>query len=446
MASIDRRPNGTLPGALAGVSRPARSGRRHFDRKADAQRFLDALRGDLARGIYIDPASGRMPFRAYAEEWRAAQMHRPSTASQCETYLRLHAYPTLGDRPIGSIRRSEIQAWVKDRSARPRPRLGRARLPLGGDDLQGGRRRPAHRLRRPASGSSSPSGDHGEITPLEVEAVEALADAVPPPLPGARSSSPPALGLRQGECFGLTVDRVDFLRRQVRVDRQLVGARPASPEFGPPKSQAGFRTVPDARRWSTEALAAHLAAFGAGPERPGVHQQPRRARCGGTPSARSGTALLPPAGLPPGATFHDLRHFYASLLIAHGCSVKAVQRRLGHQSAMETLDTYSHSGRTATTRPARQSTRFWASHAPVWPSGFDRALGAVIRSCLGHKTALSLGRFLASTVEPGFDPAGSKRRRWPTSVVTCRTSTSWECPMAWCPRPATPAALSPAPS
>jgi integrase len=48
------------------------------------------------------------------------------------------------------------------------------------------------------------------------------------------------------------------------------------------------------------------------------------------------------AELPEWATFHDLRHFYASLLIARGCSVKAVQKRLGHQSAMETLDTYSH--------------------------------------------------------------------------------------------------------
>jgi integrase len=49
-----------------------------------------------------------------------------------------------------------------------------------------------------------------------------------------------------------------------------------------------------------------------------------------------------PPGLPTGATFHDLRHFYASLRIAHGCSVKAAQKRLGHQSAMETLNTFSH--------------------------------------------------------------------------------------------------------
>ena len=33
---------------------------------------------------------------------------------------------------------------------------------------------------------------------------------------------------------------------------------------------------------------------------------------------------------------------YASLLIRHGESVKTVQSRLGHASAVETLDTYSH--------------------------------------------------------------------------------------------------------
>jgi integrase len=37
-----------------------------------------------------------------------------------------------------------------------------------------------------------------------------------------------------------------------------------------------------------------------------------------------------------------MRHFYASLLIRHGESVKVVQGRLGHATAAETLDTYSH--------------------------------------------------------------------------------------------------------
>lgn len=58
---------------------------------------------------------------------------------------------------------------------------------------------------------------------------------------------------------------------------------------------------------------------------------------------------------PGGTTYHDLRHFYASLLIDHGESVKVVQRRLGHASATETLDTYSH----------------------LWPDSEDRTRDAV---------------------------------------------------------------------
>jgi integrase len=40
--------------------------------------------------------------------------------------------------------------------------------------------------------------------------------------------------------------------------------------------------------------------------------------------------------------FHDLRHGYASMLIAGGCSVKAVQKALGHASSATTLNLYVH--------------------------------------------------------------------------------------------------------
>ncbi|MEK7426898.1 MAG: tyrosine-type recombinase/integrase, partial [Actinomycetota bacterium] len=40
-------------------------------------------------------------------------------------------------------------------------------------------------------------------------------------------------------------------------------------------------------------------------------------------------------------TFYDLRHFFASVLIASGCSIKQVQMALGHDSARITLDTYA---------------------------------------------------------------------------------------------------------
>jgi integrase len=50
----------------------------------------------------------------------------------------------------------------------------------------------------------------------------------------------------------------------------------------------------------------------------------------------------PAAGLPEGLRLYDLRHTCASLLIAQGASVKAVQAQLGHATASITLDTHGH--------------------------------------------------------------------------------------------------------
>ena len=49
-----------------------------------------------------------------------------------------------------------------------------------------------------------------------------------------------------------------------------------------------------------------------------------------------------PVGVPDGFRFHDLRHYFASLLIAQALDVKAVQKSLRHSSAKTTLDTHGH--------------------------------------------------------------------------------------------------------
>jgi integrase len=89
-----------------------------------------------------------------------------------------------------------------------------------------------------------------------------------------------------------------------------------------------------------DALAAHLANYPAGVD--GFVFAP-----GGKPIRRTTfgsvwRAAVKAADAPTGTGFHELRHYYASLLIRHGQSVKVVQARLGHASASETLDTYSH--------------------------------------------------------------------------------------------------------
>lgn len=150
-----------------------------------------------------------------------------------------------------------------------------------------------------------------------------------------------ATGMRQGEVFGLTIPRLDLLRRVVRVEQQLITIQGREPYLGPPKTEASVRTIP-LPLIVVDSVAAHLAEYEPGELRTvfsGDRSEPlRRNRF----SERVWRPAVTRAGLRPGTRFHDLRHYYASLLIRHGESVKTVQARLGHASATETLDTYAH--------------------------------------------------------------------------------------------------------
>ena len=139
---------------------------------------------------------------------------------------------------------------------------------------------------------------------------------------------------------GLTVDRLDFLRRVVHVDKQLVTVTGRPSFLTAPKTAASVRTIP-LPQVVLDALAAHLGAF------PPLGDGFVFVTAAGNPIRRTAfgdvwRAAVQAAGAPAGTGFHQLRHFYASLLIRHGESVKTVQARLGHASASETLDTYSH--------------------------------------------------------------------------------------------------------
>jgi len=177
-------------------------------------------------------------------------------------------------------------------------------------------------------------------------------------------------GLRQGEIFGLTEDRVNFLKRTIEVDRQLAGSAKGQPIFGPPKTPSSARTVPLPSTVATE-LAEHIRIFGTGTQgmlfsaRNGV---PLRRGWFSTnvwvPARTKVRATIPE--MPETAGMHDLRHFYASLLIRHSESVKVVQARLGHATAAETLDTYSH---------------LWPDSDETTRAAIDAEFGLAPRSC-----------------------------------------------------------------
>src|ERR1019366_8924650 len=139
-------------------------------------------------------------------------------------------------------------------------------------------------------------------------------------------------GLRIGEALGLNVSDVDFLRRTVKVERQ----RLQSGRIGPPKTPKSARSVPLGQVVIDE-LAAHLAAYPSdGPLFTITTGEPLGYPTWLSTWGRAGKVVA------KAVDTHSLRHFYASALIAGGASVKVVQTRLGHGSAVITLNTYGH--------------------------------------------------------------------------------------------------------
>ncbi|MDZ7733985.1 MAG: hypothetical protein U5R31_13755 [Acidimicrobiia bacterium] len=84
-----------------------------FKRKVDAEAWERAQRADISRGLLVDPASGRQRFGDYVAAWQQRQVHRPTTAAQVESIMRSHVLPTFADRPLVTVRPSDVQAWVR---------------------------------------------------------------------------------------------------------------------------------------------------------------------------------------------------------------------------------------------------------------------------------------------------------------------------------------------
>jgi len=102
-----------------------------------------------------------------------------------------------------------------------------------------------------------PRREGRRVDPMTVDQVLALADAVPERYAAAVVAAA-GLGVRQGELFGLTVDRVDWLRRTVRVDRQLVSVVGQAPALGlSPASMMG----PPFRQWHGTASGSSALAW-----------------------------------------------------------------------------------------------------------------------------------------------------------------------------------------
>jgi len=333
MASIEKRPDGKFRARWREYPNgPQRT--KSFDRKIDARQFVVDVEHRLMSGTYVPPKAGMITLADYSVEWLARRSWAQSTEDKIGVDLRLHILPSLGRRPLASLRRAHIEEWAKG-------------LPLSAQTVAGTFQTLAmmlasavddHRIaRNPATGADLPKITTGPVVPMAVEDVRALAAGCVERQRAAVVTAA-GTGLRQGELFAVTVDRIDFVRRTLRVDRQLWTPRDGPPRFAPPKTRNSYRTIA-LSSLVADTLSAHLDAYG-----PGSEGHVFTIAAGRPVNRTKGSVIIrearKAAGLGP-VTWHDLRHHHASVLLSKGVSPAYVAERLGH-SIGTLLRTYAH--------------------------------------------------------------------------------------------------------
>ncbi len=336
-----RKRNGRWQGRLRSADGTERT--RTFDRKIDAEKWAKAEESAIQRGEWVDPRSTAVTFAERAEVWQSTRPnHKESTRQATERRLRLHVLPKWGHRAIGSIQRSEIQAWVAELTGQMAP--GTVRVVVSNFQSvmaeaeldQVIARNPSRRIRLPSVHKRA-------VMPFsETEAAIMLEVA------GDRWRGLWAFaigsGLRSGELRAVTSspDSLDWTGRQVHVHRQW--SQDQKRVVNHLKTEAGRRTVPLAE-WVLVELAEHCRRSDVGPgDWLFTTETGKPIRSGQLAyhmkRITTEAGIVRADGEP--IHFHDCRHTYASTLIRANLNPKQISRYLGHASIVETFDTYGH--------------------------------------------------------------------------------------------------------
>jgi integrase len=312
----------------------AQKEKRGLRTKHAAEIYLASVQTKIATGEYIDPVLSRATVGQRHESWlkaRKAAM-KPSAYRPLEITWRLHVAPRWENIQLTDITYSDVQDWLTALAEKRSATVTlRAYGVLAGilDVAVRDRRLPSN----PARGVVLPRKNKKRHVYLSHKEVEAL--AIEARNHGTLVRLLAYTGLRWGEAVALRVDNLDIERRRLQIDENAVMVG-GDLVVGTPKTHKR-RSVP-----FPEFLVQPLEALCAG--KPGralvfgdgfTHQRRSDQRKGWFVYAKKRS------GVPEDLTIHDLRHTAASLAIASGANVKAVQRMLGHASAAMTLDVYA---------------------------------------------------------------------------------------------------------
>lgn len=304
--------------------------------KTQAKQVMEQLLAELQQGTYVKPE--KITLAEYLNEWLETACKprlAPKTIEGYKICIERHITPALGQIYLSELQPMHIQILYGDLLEKG---LSKRTVELVHTVLRAALKQAVKWQmisRNPADATEPPRPKRPEVRTLSPAELNRLLEEA--------QSSPIAdvilvaayTGMRRGEVLALQWEDIDFVRRIIYVQRNLVRV---GGEFivKPPKTQRGLRQVPvddgvieRLAELKEQAISKWVFSRADGsPLDPSTvtHQFKRVAEQAGFPDLR----------------FHDLRHTFATILLTQGIQAKVVQELLGHESITTTIDTYTH--------------------------------------------------------------------------------------------------------
>ncbi|WP_333839303.1 tyrosine-type recombinase/integrase [Novosphingobium sp.] len=329
---------------------------KQFALKKAAEAWATNARAEVQRGIHT-PDSTSITIEAAAKIWLdtvRANGREPTTIAAYDQHVRLHIVPKCGATKLSQLTAPKVRAildeWMMHQSRPMALRLLRSLKAIITEAQERGlvAQNVALAVKPRKMSREKPKA----IPPTKAD-LRAILLAAEKADPKARALVELAIftGLRASELRGLTWSSIDLKRARLTVSQRA----DAQGTIGPPKSEAGHRTIPLPPRAVTalktwkKACPQHELdlVFPSEKGRPLSHRVMTISLVGPVQIAAGTVDPLPkdaPEDAKPDVRYgmHAFRHAAASLWIEQGLNPKRVQALMGHSSIQMTFDTYGH--------------------------------------------------------------------------------------------------------
>src|SRR3954453_20621385 len=240
--------------------------RRRFATIKEANDAYARLRGSALDGSSIPAADLRMTLDTYAAMFFDALRVRTATEEIYRGHYRRHISPVLGQIAMSRLRRQNVLGLVKELEDKG---LAASTVKAIYNIVAMILRSAVYDrklLTSPCFKISLPEIEPRKLAVFTRDDVHRLLGATKPQHYAILATAV-GTGLRVSELLGLTINHVNLLRRELQVEQQLLTPSGKGQPYLTPKlkTKASRRVVP-LPQFVIEALAAHIAAYGLGPD------------------------------------------------------------------------------------------------------------------------------------------------------------------------------------